>query len=92
MKTLETPEVGSPPTPISDDSRSFRVPKEALTADPGLWEAARLKRAAIAAGDPVINPLLETLVSLFSLSLPRRTRTITPAEPRQTGPAAKEAL
>jgi len=28
-----------------DDSRSFRVPKEALTADPGFWEAASLQRA-----------------------------------------------
>src|SRR5262245_23329646 len=37
---------------LSDVWRSFRVPKKALTADPGFWESASLQRAARAAHHP----------------------------------------
>jgi hypothetical protein len=32
------------------DPRSLRLPRAALTADPGFWEAARLQRAAVFQG------------------------------------------
>src|SRR5262245_8823113 len=46
MNTRKTPAAETPPDAVPADRRWLHVPREALGADPGFWEAARLRRVA----------------------------------------------